>query len=193
MYTRPAHEPGGPSARPDRYLTFILAGQEYGVNILRVQEIKGWSGVTEIPGTPDYVRGVVNLRGSIVPIVDLRRCFGIQSIEYDQTTVVIMLKVTGEREEQTMGFVVDAVSDVYDVGPDQRRPAPDFGDTAQAGFVTALATIADKMVILIDIDRLVATRMASGTETEPPQATRGPGSEAPMGPGKDRDSAGESS
>jgi chemotaxis signal transduction protein len=80
----------------DQYLTFILAGEEYGVNILRVQEIKGWNGVTEIPNTPDYVQGVVNLRGTIVPIVDLRRCFGINTVDYDKTTVVIMLKVTGQ-------------------------------------------------------------------------------------------------
>lgn len=163
MSTRPANDFGGleitADLRSDQYLTFILAGEEYGVNILRVQEIKGWNGVTAIPNTPDYVQGVVNLRGTIVPIVDLRRCFGIKTVDYDKTTVVIMLKVAGQRGERTMGFVVDAVSDVYDVSPEERRPAPDFGTAAQAGFVTGLATVADKMVILLDIDRLVETRM----------------------------------
>jgi purine-binding chemotaxis protein CheW len=166
MNMRPAHDLGAPSTRPDQYLTFILAGEEYGVNILRVQEIKGWGVVTEIPNTPDYVRGVVNLRGRIVPIVDLRRCFGIQAVEYDKTTVVIMLKIKGQRHEQTMGFVVDAVSDVYDVGADQRQPAPDLGGAAHAGFVTGLATVAGKMIILLDIDRLIEHRMASVGDTE---------------------------
>ncbi len=168
MSTRPANDFGGQdlttALRSDQYLTFILAGEEYGVNILRVQEIKGWIGVTAIPNTPDYVQGVVNLRGTIVPIIDLRRCFRIEAVEYDKTTVVIMLKVMGQRGPQTMGFVVDAVSDVYDVSAEQRRPAPDFGTAAQAGFVTGLATVADKTVILLDIDRLVETRMASGGE-----------------------------
>ncbi len=179
MSTRPAHDSGVEDAtaalRSDQYLTFILAGEEYGVNILRVQEIKGWNGVTEIPNTPDYVRGVVNLRGTIVPIIDLRRCFRIETVEYDKTTVVIMLKVMGHHGQQTMGFVVDAVSDVYDVSAEQRRPAPEFGTAAQAGFVTGLATVADKMIILLDIDRLVEVRMAADGEVREvavPEAAR---------------------
>ncbi len=185
MSTRLANDFGGPEItaglRSDQYLTFILAGEEYGVNILRVQEIKGWNGVTAIPNTPDYVRGAVNLRGTIVPIVDLRRCFGIQTVDYDKTTVVIMLKVTGARGERTMGFVVDAVSDVYDVCAEQRRPAPDFGTAAQKGFVTGLATVADKMIILLDIDRLVDIRMGPLNQTRGDIAEDVPVLEAPKG------------
>lgn len=185
MSTRPANDFGAldltAGLGSDQYLTFILAGEEYGVNILRVQEIKGWTGVTEIPNTPDYVQGVVNLRGTIVPIVDLRRCFGIKTVDYDKTTVVIMLKVTAQRGERTMGFVVDAVSDVYDVSAEQRRPAPDFGNAAQAGFVTGLATVADKMVILLDIDRLVETRMGPIDDTRGDLAQEVPLIEVPKG------------
>lgn len=185
MSTRPANDFGAldltAGLGSDQYLTFILAGEEYGVNILRVQEIKGWNGVTEIPNTPDYVQGVVNLRGTIVPIVDLRRCFGIKTVDYDKTTVVIMLKVTGQRGERTMGFVVDAVSDVYDVSAEQRRPAPDFGNAAQAGFVTGLATVADKMVILLDIDRLVETRMGPIDDTRGDIAQEVPSDQVPKG------------
>lgn len=138
-----------------QFLTFMLAGEEYGVDILRVQEIKGWDSATPIPNVPEFIRGVINLRGTIVPIVDLRRRFLLETIEYGKTTVVVVLKVRGERGERTMGFVVDAVSDVYNVAKDQLRPPPDFGATVSTEFVKGLATIDTKMVILLDIDRLI--------------------------------------
>ena len=139
-----------------QYLTFILAGAEYGVDILRVQEIKGWDTATEIPNTPEYIRGVINLRGTIVPIVDLRKRFHMEAVAYGNTTVVVVLKVKGAGGEQrTMGFVVDAVSDVYNVTVDQINAAPDFGSSVNTEFVKGLATVEDKMVILLDIDQLV--------------------------------------
>jgi len=139
-----------------QYLTFILAGAEYGVDILRVQEIKGWDTATEIPNTPEYIRGVINLRGTIVPIVDLRKRFHMEAVAYGNTTVVVVLKVKGAGGEQrTMGFVVDAVSDVYHVTVDQIKAAPDFGSSVNTEFVKGLATVEDKMVILLDIDQLV--------------------------------------
>src|SRR5258706_1827385 len=98
-----------------QYLTFLLADAEYGVDILRVQEIKGWDTVTALPNTPEYVRGVMNLRGTIVPIIDLRQRFGLATIDYGLTTVVVVLKVMHERGSRIMGIVVDAVSDVYNV------------------------------------------------------------------------------
>src|SRR5215470_2893114 len=105
------------SATPDakQYLTFLLAETEYGVDILRVQEIKGWDTVTPLPNTPEYVRGVMNLRGTIVPIIDLRLRFGLASVPYGPTTVVVVLKVSHDHGSRIMGMVVDAVSDVYNV------------------------------------------------------------------------------
>lgn len=137
-------------------LTFFLAGEEYGVDILRVQEIKGWDTVTNIPNTPDYIRGVINIRGSIVPIIDMRLRFNLQMKEYDATTVVIVLNVinTG-KANRTMGVVVDAVSDVYNVPIDDVKASPDFGTAVDTEFVTGLATIDEKMIIVLDIDHML--------------------------------------
>ncbi len=143
-----------------QYLTFILAGTEYGVDILRVQEIKGWDTATEIPNTPEYIRGIINLRGTIVPIVDLRKRFQMEAVAYGNTTVVVVLKVKGAGGERTMGFVVDAVSDVYNVTADQIKAAPDFGTSVSTEFVKGLATVGDKIVILLEIDQLVDTGVA---------------------------------
>jgi purine-binding chemotaxis protein CheW len=139
-----------------QYLTFILAGEEYGFDILRVQEIKGWDRATVIPNTPDYIRGVINLRGTIVPIVDLRTRFGLESAEYGRTTVVIVLKVETEDAERVMGIVVDAVSDVYNVGRDEIKPPPDLGGNVAVDFVKGLASVDEKIVILLDIDHLLS-------------------------------------
>ncbi len=147
-----------------QYLTFILAGTEYGVDILRVQEIKGWDTATEIPNTPEYIRGVINLRGTIVPIVDLRKRFHMEAVAYGNTTVVVVLKVKGAGGERTMGFVVDAVSDVYNVTVDQINAAPDFGSSVSTEFVKGLAAVEDKMVILLDIDQLVDTGVATAEQ-----------------------------
>ena len=146
-------------AGTDQYLTFLLAGEEYAVNILKVQEIRGWAAVTPIPNTPDDVLGVVNLRGTVVPIVDLRRRFRLERIPFGPTTVVIVVRVTDEEKERTVGVVVDAVSDVYNIANEVIQPRPDFGGAVAAEFVTGLATVGEKMVILLDIDRLMNTEM----------------------------------
>lgn len=138
-----------------QYLTFLLAGEEYGVDVLRVQEIKGWDSVTPIPNTPEFVKGVINIRGSIVPIVDLRIRFDLGNCEYTPTTVMIVLKVQGMEHERTLGIVVDAVSDVFVVNNSEIKPAPDFGSVVETEFVKGLVTMSDKMVILLEIDRLV--------------------------------------
>ncbi len=137
-----------------QFLTFILGSEEYGVDILQVQEIKGWDRVTPIPNTPDYIKGVINLRGAIVPIIDLRQRFNLESISYDATTVVIVLKVSAEDKERTIGIVVDAVSDVYNIAASDMKPPPDFGDI-DIEFVKGLATVSEKMVIILNIDRLL--------------------------------------
>jgi purine-binding chemotaxis protein CheW len=147
----------------EQYLTFMLAGEEYGVDILRVQEIKGWDKVTRIPRTPDYVLGVINLRGAVVPIVDLRRRFGLETIAFGPTTVIIVMRVEGERNERTVGVVVDAVSEVYNVDPADTKPPPDVCGSVDTVFVKALATIEEKMLILLDIDRLIGNSIIDET------------------------------
>ena len=145
----------GVAVNAEQYLTFMLAGEEYGVDILRVQEIKGWGKVTSIPNTPEYVRGVMNLRGTIVPILDLRRRFNMERIDYGPTTVVIVLRVECEGRNRIMGIVVDAVSDVYAVPTEELRPSPDFGGNVNVEFVRGLATVDEKMVIILNIDKLL--------------------------------------
>ncbi|MCC7122087.1 MAG: purine-binding chemotaxis protein CheW [Gammaproteobacteria bacterium] len=150
--------PGAASAaEADQFLTFMLDGEEYGVDILRVQEIKGWESATEIPNTPPYIRGVINLRGTIVPVIDLRRRFAMEAIEYTNTTVIIVLRIRAADGEKTMGFIVDAVSDVYNVTSEQMKPAPEFGGQVRTDYVKGLATVDGKMVILLDIDQLVSS------------------------------------
>jgi purine-binding chemotaxis protein CheW len=141
----------------EQYLTFMLAGEEYGVDILRVQEIKGWDKVTRIPHTPDYVLGVINLRGAVVPIIDLRRRFNLEAIAFGPTTVVIVVRVVRGRDERVVGVVVDAVSEVYNVDAADTKPPPDVCGSIDTVFVKALATIEEKMLILLDIDRLIGT------------------------------------
>jgi len=139
----------------NKYLTFVLATEEYAVDILRVQEIKGWSKVTPIPNTPDYICGVINLRGTIVPIIDLRLRFKLDKLDYGQMTVMVVVKVISNKKERIMGMVVDAVSDVYDVTEDDVKASPDFGSVISTEFVKGLATVGEKMVIVLDIDKLL--------------------------------------
>jgi purine-binding chemotaxis protein CheW len=155
-----ANAGGTDKSGSEQYLTFMLAGEEYGVDILRVQEIKGWDKVTRIPHTPDYVLGVINLRGAVVPILDLRRRFGLETIEFGPTTVVIVLRVGGGHEERTVGVVVDAVSEVYNVNTAEAMPPPDVCGSVDTVFVKALATVEEKMLILLDIDRLIGNAIS---------------------------------
>jgi len=143
------------TADASQYLTFIMDNEEYAVDILRVQEIKGWDTATILPNTPEYVRGVINLRGTIVPIIDLRQRFGLDTIEYGATTVVIVVKVMSETGHRIMGVVVDAVSEVYNVSLDNMKDAPSFGEI-QKEVVKGLATVDEKMIIVLDIDQLLS-------------------------------------
>ena len=147
-----------------QYLTFYIAGEEYGVNILKVKEIRGWEQPTLLPNTADYVLGVINLRGMVVPVMDLRKRFGIQKIEPGKTAVIIVVKVTHSNRERTIGLVVDAVSEVYNIGDDLIMPSPDLGGTISDEYVKGLATIQEKMIILLDIDYLVNAGMLKDTD-----------------------------
>ena len=144
----------------DQYLTFQLAGQDYGVPILSVQEIKGWDKPTRLPHSAEYVQGVINLRGAVVPIIDLRRRFGLGEIEYSPTTVVIVVRVSGKRGNLTAGIVVDAVCGVGNVSADNLRPVPEVGSTIDANFISGRATVDERMLILLAIDRLVTDCLA---------------------------------
>jgi purine-binding chemotaxis protein CheW len=155
-----------PTSGAEQFLTFVLGGEEYGVTILQVQGIQGWDRVTPIPNTPEFILGVINLRGAIVPIVDLRRRFGMPAAEFGPTTVVIVVRVAQEnRNERTLGLVVDAVSEVCNVNAADRKPAPDFGSGIKTDFVKGLATVENRMVILLDIDRLVSEGLLGSVTT----------------------------
>jgi purine-binding chemotaxis protein CheW len=149
----------GDTAGQGQYLTFRLATEEYGIDILSVQEIKGWSGATPLPESPHYLLGVINLRGSVVPIVDLRKRFGLHQAEFGPTTVVIVARVDSPEGVRIAGFVVDAVCEVYTVGDADRRPVPE-AVTGTQEFVQGLATVEDKMIILLDIERLLGQAAA---------------------------------
>jgi purine-binding chemotaxis protein CheW len=146
-----AHD-AGTAARPREYLTFRLGEEEYGIDILKVQEIRGYEQPTRIANAPSFIKGVVNLRGVIVPIVDLRLKFNLGSAEYNDFTVVIILNL-GAR---VVGIVVDSVSDVMELAPEQIRPAPEVGASVEADFITGLGTLNDRMLILIEIERLMS-------------------------------------
>jgi purine-binding chemotaxis protein CheW len=136
------------------FLTFRLGAEEYAIEILKVQEIRGWETPTAIANTPEFIKGVINLRGTIVPIVDLRLKFRLGQAQYDEFTVVIILSVA----RRVMGIVVDAVSDVITLLPAQMRPAPEFGAALDTRFITGLGTVGERMLILTDIERLMTSR-----------------------------------
>lgn len=140
----------------DQILSFVLGNEEYGVDILTVQEIKGWEKTTKIPNTPTYVMGVINLRGAVVPIIDLRVRFGLKSVTYNETTVVIILRsedVNGNKK--IIGLVVDGVSDVHAISTSSLQPSPDMSGTIHTDYVNGLATMADKMIVVLNVNQLI--------------------------------------
>jgi purine-binding chemotaxis protein CheW len=139
----------------NQVLTFTLGEETYGVDILRVQEIRGWSPVTRIPQSPAHVLGVLNLRGSIVPIVDLRMRFNLQRAEYTPLTVIIVLSVESPAGRRDFGVVVDGVSDVMDIAAGEIKPAPELGTQVNTEFIRGLAAVSGRMVMLLDIDHLI--------------------------------------
>lgn len=140
----------------EQILSFVLGKEEYGVDILRVQEIKGWEKTTAIPNTPDYVMGVINLRGAVVPIIDLRIRFKLENITYNDSTVVIILRSEDSTgSDKIIGLVVDGVSDVYSVNFKELQTAPSMSGTINTEYVNGLATFADKMVVILHTDQLI--------------------------------------
>jgi len=141
------------SARPGEYLTFRLGSEEYGIDILRVQEIRSYEQPTRIANAPAFLKGVVNLRGVIVPIIDLRLKLNCDTAEYNHFTVVILLNVRG----RVVGAVVDSVSDVLQLGGDTIRPAPQTNATIDTSFITGIGSVAERMLILMDIEALMSS------------------------------------
>jgi purine-binding chemotaxis protein CheW len=139
-----------------QFLSFTLGDEEYGVDILSVQEIRSWEPVSRIPNVPDYEKGVVNLRGAIVPIIDLRERFGLGHLEYSPLTVVVVLQMqTKEGQTRVMGVVVDSVSDVIDVDKKTIQEAPNFGTKVSTEFINGLASVNDRMVMILDVEKLL--------------------------------------
>jgi len=139
--------------RPREYLTFRLGEEEYGIDILKVQEIRGYEQPTRIANAPSFIKGVVNLRGVLVPIVDMRLKFGLGSAEYNDFTVVIILNL-GAR---VVGMVVDSVSDVMELSPEQIRDTPEIDSVVDSSYITGLGTLNERMLILIAIEKLMGT------------------------------------
>jgi purine-binding chemotaxis protein CheW len=136
----------------NEFLAFTLGKEEYGIDILKVQELRGYEAVTCIANSPDFIKGVVNLRGTIVPIIDMRIKFNLGEPTYDQFTVVIILNISG----RIMGMVVDSVSDVISLKQEQIRPAPEMGTAFNTDYLIGLGTIDERMLILVDIDKLMS-------------------------------------
>lgn len=141
------------TTQDNEVLSFRLAKEEYAISILKVQEIRGYEAPTMLPGAPACIKGITNLRGSIVPIVDMRILFNLGEPSYDQFTVVIVLNI----RNHVIGMVVDSVSDVVTLLDGQVRPAPDMGSAADGDYITGLGTVGERMLIMLDIDRLMSS------------------------------------
>lgn len=141
-------------AASGEYLTFTLSSEEYAIDILKVQEIRGYDAVTRIANSPAFIKGVINLRGVIVPIIDLRIKFNLGEASYDQFTVVIILNI-GKR---VMGIVVDGVSDVIQLNSDNLRAAPEFGSVLDTRYILGLGTVEQRMIIVVDIEKLMSSQ-----------------------------------
>jgi len=152
------------TANIQQYLSFALGDEQYGIDILRVQEIKGYSGITPIPNTPAHIRGVMNLRGTVIPVVDLRAKFHLETRGYDKFTVIIVVTV-GAR---IIGLVVDAVSDVLDISRTDIRPAPDLGCRDDTRFISGMVHVGERLVVLLDIATLLAGDSLGETAALPP-------------------------
>ena len=154
-----AYEAAAPAAATgahvgNEYLTFTLGHEEYGIEILKVQEIRSYEQVTTIANAPEFIKGVVNLRGTIVPIVDMRIKFNLGEVDYTEFTVVIILNVAN----RVVGMVVDGVSDVTTLKADEIKPAPEFGASLDTQYLLGLGTAGERMIILVDIEKLMTSR-----------------------------------
>ncbi len=158
--TAPAVRPGS-VAEEGKYLTFALGAEEYGLEILKVREIIGYMEVTAVPRTPAYVKGVINLRGQVIPVVDLRAKFAMPEAEVTEQTCIIVVEITQAGKAFNTGIVVDRVSEVLDITTDQIEDPPQLGSTVEANFILGMAKVGEKVKILLDIDKVLAGIEAS--------------------------------
>lgn len=146
----------GSDEQAGKYLTFSLACEEYGLEILKVNEIIGIMNVTHIPKAPEFVRGVINLRGKVIPVVDLRRIFGMETAEDTERTCIIVVQVAQNSHQVTMGVIVDDVSEVMDIEGPQIEPAPEFGSSVDTDFILGMGKVDRKVVMLLDVDKVLS-------------------------------------
>ncbi len=157
MSVAEAEAPVARAAQEGKFLSFVLGSEEYGLEILKVHEINGMTGITPVPRTPEYVRGVLNLRGRVIPIVSLRQKFEMAAVEDTDRTCIIVVEVNHQGTEITMGIVVDEVSEVLSITADQIDPAPLHGSTVgDAGYVSGMGKLDDRVVVLLDIDHVLS-------------------------------------
>ena len=145
----------GLEQRAGKHLTFELGPEVYGIEILKVQEIIGIMSITNVPKTPEYVRGVINLRGKVIPVVELRKKFRMNAVEDTERTCIIVVQVKGNDGPITMGILVDEVSEVVDISPEMLEPAPTFGTSVNTAFILAMGKIGERVVILLDADKVL--------------------------------------
>lgn len=151
------HDDIGIAADGKQFLTFALGADDFGIDILSVQEIKGYSAITPIPSAPHYIKGVMNLRGTVVPVIDLRAKFSMAQVEYDKFTVIVIVGV----RDKTVGVVVDAVSDVLSIPETDLVPPPELGASVSTAFMTGMAKVGEKLILLLDIDQVVSADLLS--------------------------------
>lgn len=151
-------ENSGDMNQTDKYLTFILADEEYGLEILKVREIIGILKITSVPKIPDYVKGVINLRGVIIPVIDLRLKFGIAEAEYTQETCIIVVNVEIKKKEVLMGIIVDTVNEVLDISADNVEEAPSFGGSVETEYILGMGKVKNSVKILLDIDKVLSSK-----------------------------------
>ena len=146
------------SVKGGKFLTFLMANEKYGLEILKVREIIGMMGVTPVPTTPAFVRGVINLRGKVIPVMDLRLKFGMEAKEDTQRTCIIVVHLTRAAQEMIMGIIVDEVSEVLDIDQDQIEPPPSFGADIRTDFILGMGKVNQRVVTMLDIDRVLSER-----------------------------------
>ncbi len=151
-------------SRAGKYLTFQLASEEFGVGVLKVREIMGIQEITAVPQTPAHVKGVINLRGKVVPVIDLRLKFGLPAAEYTQRTCIIVAQLQGESGSMLMGVIVDGVSEVLNLAAAEIEDAPDFGDDAAGQYLLGMAKVKGKVKILLDIEKVLSNQELAGLD-----------------------------
>jgi len=156
------------AANSNKYLSFVLGAEEYSVEILRVREIIGIIDITPLPQTPDYIKGVINLRGKIIPVVELRTRFNLESVEYTNATCIIVVEVNSHDGDQLhMGVIVDTVSEVLDINADQLEPAPRFANSVNTEYILGIGKVKEKTIILLDINKVLSSEEIDSLANHP--------------------------